>query len=163
MTSSTNPYDPPTTTAVRMKGEIDVSVLRKIQRAHRGLIMAFLGQLLVVIVFAFLAISLTPNSAEGSPREIALAIAGAIVMASALVFAVLVILNVVRLALALGWGSGSALLCLFGMFLGLVNLIVLVVVAGRAKARLSAAGLHVGLLGVSTKAFEAWAHRASGP
>jgi len=65
----------------------------------------------------------------------------------ALAILAFMIVSVVRLAAAMGTGTATRVLLALAMFIPLVNLLVLLVLNGRATRRLEAAGLKVGLMG----------------
>lgn len=93
-----------------------------------------------LVVYAFLVyIAAGALRALVSPVAILLAIP-ALIMA---------LIGVWRTASGLGWHVAVRILLLLLMFVPLVNLIVLLVVSGRATRALRAAGYRVGLLGAS--------------
>ncbi|MEL6184952.1 MAG: hypothetical protein AAFU79_10035 [Myxococcota bacterium] len=155
MTSSVDPYLSPSARSDRMGSGESISSLRAIQKAHRGLIIGFLGQFLSAILMTLLVVVI-PSLPAG---QTIFALFTVVWVVAALGFMALLILSVVRLALALGWGGGVATLCFLAMFIGLLNLIVILVAAGKAKERLQAAGLPVGFLGVNSVDFDRWARR----
>lgn len=155
MTSSANPYLAPSATSERTDSAEDIPSLRAIQTAHRGMIVGFMGQILNVVFMTGVVLVL-PSLPGG---QTLFALLSVVWIGAALVLTAMVFINVVRLAVALGWGGGVATLCLLAMFVGPLNLIVLLVAAGKAKARLRKAGLPIGFLGVRSDDFERWARR----
>jgi len=96
-----------------------------------------------LVVYAFLVyIAAGALRALVSPLLVLLAIP-ALVMA---------LIGVWRTGAGLGWHVAVRILLLVLMFVPLVNLIVLLVVSGRATRALRDAGYRVGLLGASKKA-----------
>lgn len=127
--TSDNPYSAPTVDAAAAGPAPDLGGLAG-------------GQRLVIyaILLNFLAIAL---NLSGNP------LIGLPIGLTALVMS---IIGIVRLTRGLGMGTGLMILCLLLLFVPLVNLITLLVLNGKATARLKAGGWKVGFLGASKPA-----------
>ena len=64
--------------------------------------------------------------------------------------------TLLQLGLALGWESWKVALAFVGLFIGLVNLIIIISAISRGNSVLKQAGLRVGFLGVAPAELETW-------
>jgi hypothetical protein len=120
---------------------VDVEATTRLARAHRRVVVVFLAQLVGTFGFVFLVASVSGAS------ETLGGILGGLYLVLVLGLFVALALSLFRLTQALGWSVGLRVLAVLGLFVGLINLIIILVAVGRGNTRLKEAGLPVGLAG----------------
>lgn len=148
--STDNPFATPNAPSTPTLGQgvdngLDVSL---VARRHRRLNLIVLANIVLFVGFMVMSMSL-----RGSETVGALAVG---VWGLMLALSIGLAVTLLQLGLALGWESWKVALAFLGLFIGLVNLIIIISAISRGNAVLKQAGLRVGFLGVAPSELEAW-------
>lgn len=127
------------TTEPQIPIENDGTAIEKVQSGQRMVIFAILGNLLLCSLYG-LALLLR--------GEIIIGLFMLLIVVGSLITG---IIGVFRLASGLGYGLLIRILFILFLFVGLINVLILLRLNSKATARLRSAGYKVGLLGATKK------------
>lgn len=147
MNTAPNPYEAPTAAAGHTIDERpggSVENLRRLATVHRRMNLIVLGNIFAVIGFVGLSMALAR-----SPTLARLASTG--FMLFLVVAWVGTAVTLYQLGQALGWSTVGCIFAVLSMFVGLINLAVILTAISKGNSILKSAGYKVGLLGVSPK------------
>ena len=143
---TTDPFAPPVHSSTAPSFEGDIRDLIEVARQHRRLCIGVLTQIFMTTGFMGLAV-LASGGPDAEPNQMIALLSLALILAT-LVVHIINLVSIYRLASALQWSAVSAALCVVAMFVGCVNLIVLLVLVNEGNKTLKRAGFPPGLLGV---------------